>query len=678
MDEPQNFEESIETPKSVLSLDLPDEKLVKEIDANIDRARTVWKEKTTELGEKNFRYYLGKHNLKGDKKIIENIIFRNVETIVPILTSSTPEPRVFHPNKKFTDKLRKVLTIRWEVFDKMLEKSRVAIRRNFIWYLGVMKVRFDKDLNEIVWENVKNDHIIVDPDGKFIAQIIDNLTLEEVIDLYPKNKAELLKLVNVKENNKELLGNKISFIEYHTPEFTVWKYKSIILDKQKNPNWDWGESTEVDELGVEQSVAYNILNKPPMPYIFLKTFNVNSEIYGDTSLIEQAIPLQDLINERKKQINENAEEANGSLVGSGDYISKDQFATIKGLPRERIWVEKGDSRMALARVAGNPLQGYVIDDFLMTKSEIDNIMGTHSTTRGAGSDSDTATEAVMEKQQDYGRIDDLVKSYEDFCEDYFNLTLQMMIIHYQDEHFIPLEGVDDVSLNRNLLIKELSKVYKYKDNELRGGKYEETKQFTKPIVMVKRGSTLPIDDVSRRNDAINLWNGGGIDPISLYEELNDPNPELRARRLFIWQSQPQILFPELARAMGGGSKTPQDQYTEGMIKDTEAIKNGEQAPISRELQDPETAQAHINAHSVYMDSEDFKKLDANIQQLYINHVKEEVAFIKAQTGGSTEAQPEIQPEVQLETPEVTEMAETTESTPPLPNVSPETAELPVQ
>ena len=109
MDEPQNFEESIETPKSVLSLDLPDEKLVKEIDANIDRARTVWKEKTTELGEKNFRYYLGKHNLKGDKKIIENIIFRNVETIVPILTSSTPEPRVFHPNKKFTDKLRKVL-----------------------------------------------------------------------------------------------------------------------------------------------------------------------------------------------------------------------------------------------------------------------------------------------------------------------------------------------------------------------------------------------------------------------------------------------------------------------------------------------------------------------------------------------------------------------------------------
>jgi len=668
------FEETIETLKSVLSLDLPDDELVKEIDDNITKAKTVWEEKTVDLGEKNFRYYLGKHDIKGDKKLIENVIFRNTETIIPIITSSTPEPRIFHPNKKFADKLRKILTMRWEVFDKMLEKSRVSIRRNFLWYVGVMKVRFDEDLNEIVWENVKNDHVMIDPDGEFVVQIIDNMTLKEVIDLYPKNKADLLKLVGVKEGENKLLGSKISFIEYHTPEFTVWKYKSIILDKQKNPNWDWGETSEVNEMGIEQSVAYNVLSKPSMPYIFLKTFNVNSDIYGDTSLIEQAIPLQDLINKRKRQIDENADEANGSLVASGDFISKEQFATIKGVPRERIWVEKGDARMAVSRIAGNSLQGYIMDDFMMTKSEIDNIMGTHSTTRGAGSNSDTATEAVMEKQQDYGRIDDLVKSYEDFCEDYFNMTLQMMMIHYQDEHLIPLEGVDDVNLNRDLLIEEFSKVYRYKDNELRGGKYEESKEFVKPIVMVKRGSTLPIDDVSRRNDAINLWNGGGIDPLSLYEELNDPNPELRAKRLFIWQQSPQILFPELAKAMGGGGKpTSQEQYTEGMIKDTEAIKNGEQPPVNRELQEPQTAQAHIQGHSVYMDSEDFTKLDPQVQQLYINHVKEEVAFIKQQTGGTEEAL--TQPEVQTEEQPIMEQETVPETLPEGQETMPE---LPIQ
>ena len=70
-----SFEESIETLKSVLSLDLPDDELVKEIDDNITKAKVIWEEKTVDLGEKNFRYYLGKHDIKGDKKITENIIF---------------------------------------------------------------------------------------------------------------------------------------------------------------------------------------------------------------------------------------------------------------------------------------------------------------------------------------------------------------------------------------------------------------------------------------------------------------------------------------------------------------------------------------------------------------------------------------------------------------------------
>ena len=644
MDTEKQFEESNEGLRPILSLKLEDEELVNEIDRKIDEAKEIWEEKKS-LGEKNFTYYLGKEEVKqgSDKSnLIENVIFRNTETIIPIITSSTPEPRIYHPNRKFMDKLRKVLMMKWEVLDKMLEKSRVTIRRNFFWYLGIMKCRFDEEEKEVIWETVKNDHVIVDPNGEWVAQIIDDMTLEDVINTYPKKKKDLLKMVGASETDKKMLGGKLSFMEFHTPEWTAWKYKGIILDKQKNPNWDWGETTTMDEFGQETEVYYNVMKKPTMPYIFFKTFNVNQEIYGDTSLIEQAIPLQDLINKRKRQINENAEEANGSLVGSGDFISKEQFATIKGLPRERIWVEKGDARAALTRMQGNPMQPYVQDDFVMSKNEIDNIMGTHSTTRGQGGGNDTATEAVLQKNQDYGRIDDLVKSYEDFCEDYFNMTLQMMIIHYQEPKLIPLEDEDDTTLSRDILIEELSKVPKFKDNELRGGKYEDTFEFTKPIVMVKRGSTLPTDDVSKQQNAVNLWGAQGIDPISLYEELNDPNPELKAKRLFLWQQAPQILFPELGKALGqGGKPTPQEEYTEGMIKDTEAVQQGQMPEINREMQDPQTAQAHIQGHSTYMDSEEFTKLDDALKQLYLDHVKAEVAFIKEQTAGGE--QPEQQP-----------------------------------
>ena len=636
------FEEVNESIKPVLSLDLEDDVLVEQIDKNIDEAREVWDEKTAQLGDINYQYYLGKEKVKlgtdQDTRIVENVIFRNVETIIPIITSSTPEPRLFHPNKKFMDKLRKILMLRWEVTDKMLEKSRVTVRRNFFWYLGVVKVRFDEDEKEVIWETVRNDHVIVDPEGRFVAQIIDDMTLEEVVKTYPTHKEELLKDLGAKAEDKKTLGGKLSFIEFHTPEWTAWKYKNLILDKQKNPNWDWGEETATDEMGEDIKVKYNILTKPAMPYIFFKTFNVKNKIYSDTSLIEQAIPLQDLINKRKRQINENAEEANGSLVGSGDFISKEQFATIKGAARERIWVEKGDARAALARMQGNPMQPYVQDDFVMTKNEIDNIMGTHSTTRGQGGENDTATEAVLQKNQDYGRIDDLVKSYEDFCEDYFNMTLQMMLMHYEEVKLFPLETEDDITLSRDILVSEFSKVYKYKESELRGGQYEEDSDFTKPIVMVKRGSTLPTDDVSKQQNAIYLWGAGGIDPISLYEELNDPNPELKAKRLFLWQQAPQILFPELAKAMGTGQggATPQEDYTEGMIKDTESLQQGQDPGANRELQDPQQAQLHIQGHSTYMDSEEFNKLDDQMKALYLQHVKAEIAYIKQQKGNGNE------------------------------------------
>jgi len=131
-----------------------------------------------------------------------------------------------------------------------------------------MKCRYDEDEQEILWETVKNDHVIVDPKGEFVAQIIDDLTLDEVIKTYPKNKEKLIKLVGA---DKKTMGGKISFIEYHTPEFTVWKYQNIILDKQKNPNWDWGETTTVDEFGVETPTSYNVLKKPSYPYIFFKS-----------------------------------------------------------------------------------------------------------------------------------------------------------------------------------------------------------------------------------------------------------------------------------------------------------------------------------------------------------------------------------------------------------------------
>jgi len=635
------FQEGLESEvQSVLDFDLEDKQLVKIIDKKTEEGEPLRQSKVLTKGKVNEDYWLGNQVVKelkdGYTKVIENVIFRNVETIIPILTSTTPEPKLFHPNVDFAEKLIKVFQMRWEVMDEMLEKSRKAIRHNFLRYLGIMKVRKDEETGDIIWENVQTDSMVIDPDAtssfdcEWAAQMIKEYSVREVIEMYPKAKKKLLDKLGFKENDKLSLGTKISFVEFNTPKWTAWKYLDLILDKQKNPNWDWEEETKVDKFGAEQQVAYNVLKKPTIPYIFFQTFNLGKHVYSDTSLVEQARPLQDLINKRKRQIVDNADEAGGTLVGSGEYVSKGEFSKIEGIAGERLWVEKGDARSAVNRLAGNPLQAYVIEDLMETKAELDNIMGTHSTTRGEKSKSPTLGQDVMQKNQDYGRIDDIVKSYEKFCEDYFNMTLQMMIVHYDTPVLYPLERTDDVEISRQILIKELSKVYKYKSDELKGGEYEIEDKFVQPIVMVKRGSTLPIDDMVRSARAVELAKAGKIDDISLFEELKFPNAEQKAARLFLQNNNPQALFPELAEMMGGEQG---QQYTPGMQQDTEAIKEGEDPGINQEMQNPETAMAHLGAHRAYMDSDEFKQMDPETKQMYIDHVKAEMEEAKAQSGG---------------------------------------------
>jgi hypothetical protein len=91
-------------------------------------------------------------------------------------------------------------------------------------------------------------------------------------------------------------------------------------------------------------------------------------------------------------------------------------------------------------------------------------------------------------------------------------------------------------------------------------------------------------------------------------------------------------------------------------------------PINRELQDPQTAQTHIQGHSAYMDSEEFTKLDDLVKKLYIDHVKAEIAFIKEQKGGGEQPmaeQPMEQPmaEQPMEQPVVEQSMEVPQEAP---------------
>lgn len=88
------------------------------------------------------------------------------------------------------------------------------------------------------------------------------------------------------------------------------EYEGKIITKKKNPHFHYGEDKAVmDEFGkvTMQDTRYNFFEKPKKPYILMQVYNLGNQIPDETTPLHQSIGLQDSINNRKRQIGDNAE-----------------------------------------------------------------------------------------------------------------------------------------------------------------------------------------------------------------------------------------------------------------------------------------------------------------------------------------------------------------------------------
>lgn len=620
--------EGINEEYPLLNLEIDDDEIIFRVNKMVDMSEPYYRS-NLERSVNNRKYWTG-NQLDVDQmkdyqsKIVSNIIFRNLETTLPIITKNTPLPNVISSNKDFDGNIKKILEYRWEVLDGMLGKNRRVVRAGYLDLLGVLKVKWDNNIEDMSWEYVRTKNLRVDPnasdvdDVSFVIEYVEDY-IKDVVEKFPKAKEKLFKNLGIKNEQDEKFGGKITYLECWTPEFVVWKYDDVLLDKAKNPNWDWGMEKEVDEKGEEKEKTYNFFKKPRVPYIFFSLFVLDNGLYSDTSLVEQTITNQDSVNKRKRQISDNADDANGILVGSGDVISREEFSKIEpNEPNLKVWLESGDANRGLARVPGNPLQPYVFNDLLHSERTIDDIWGIHAITRGV-SEADTATQDVLQQKQDYGRIDDIVKAYEDLNEQYFQWVFQMMLIYYDEPHYFSFEEDDDLEIDKKALVDAYSKTIIQEVNPATGKKESKTKKgnFRPPIIMVKRGSTLPTDEVTRRAEAMNLAGAGRISTLDLYEKLGWPNPRESAKNLFLETNAPELLYPEI--------KEEGNNITEGAADDFERIiKNGQETSTNPEIADPEVGPAHLKAHELQLETNDFKGASPERQQEFINHLRSEI------------------------------------------------------
>lgn len=483
---------------------------------------------------------------KNRKDLVDNLIFEAVETFLPIATRSNPDPLVTADPSDLSQSMAhdiKCALVDWADTSKF--RRRLArTTRNWTWgRIGVMKVAWDANTKTIKSEVINPKRMIFDKDGYvdeggiFIGEYEGEkkkATADKLIEMFPKKSKEIL----AKAKGKK--GTKLDYIEWWDKGIDLYftMDDDLVLGKYKNPNWNYdGTIKDIDpetETEIETEIqGTNHLKERTSPYRYLSIFSTGLQPHDETSLILQNISLQDEVNTTERQISKNVASMNNGMVVSGKAFTEDQAAQAASALRRgvAIRVPNGDVREAVQRFPAPPLPGDVFEHLQDMRGEIRNIFGTSGSTPQGLESTETVRGKVLVNQQDSSRIGGAItEQIEQLADSIYNLVVQFMFVYYDEEHFIStagaISGMELISLkNSNFpLLKTLS-------------------------ITVKEGSLVPKDPLTQRNEAVDLWSQGAIDPLNLFKKLDFPDPAQATQQLILWQMlqkgqiQPQMYLP---------------------------------------------------------------------------------------------------------------------------------------
>lgn len=522
-----------------LRLDISDADLLGIIKGR-EREATELNESLRKINEENEKYWggnqlTGKSIVAWKSDIVQNHTFTATETVVPIVVSENPEIAVFpaqetDESKGLADKLQKMHRFQWERLD-MGEKMGVYSRHLVIYRFAVLKYFWDYLKNDIGTVVVNPKQIRIDPaatnpdDARYLFHDFEK-DVNELKRVYPDKAEEIGRGAKPSLTERVLFRKEVRSIctvtEFWTPEFVVTYTGNTILSKMKNPLYDWaGEGPKEEGTGMgegtspTEKVFYNFWDSPRMPFVIRSVFTLGQQLAGETTLLEQARPIQDAINDRKRQIATNAKiTANPWTLIDADVMSQEEADRITNEPGLKIVAAGAADPGKLRREAGTPLPAFVMEDLIHSQSAFDNLFGVHSTTRGERGAQETATGRAILRQADLGRIELIVRVMESAITELARGWTQMMRVLYTEEHSAKILGREGGF-----------EYHTFSRDDIEDG----------VEVMVKSGSLLPVDKVTFRNEAIELWKINAIDPVTFFERLNFPNPKESAERLVLWR-----------------------------------------------------------------------------------------------------------------------------------------------
>lgn len=500
--------------RPLLSLEMKNEELTN-LSANWTSDWNKYYAKISGRAQENEKYWKGEQfGYRNDEyPAIDNVIFESVETLLPLVTRQNPEPIVKGNGTEIAFTVANIInaTLVKVADDEILKnKVRHSARHWCIDLLGCVKIAWDGVESTVQFYEVLPENLQLDPTGtfeggKFLGQWIKEAkedTAEELIKKFPNKKAE----IESKVNNE--LGTKVKYQECWTNSYVFWQWGSMILDKRRNLNWNWE-----DEDGNENSK--NHLTTPSMPYSFVWHFSLGRQPHDETSLIEQAKPLQDVVNKRTRQIDKNADDTNNGWVFSNQFSQEEAARALAAMRKGGGIVSPlPDIQGAVMRFNAPPLPAYIFQELQDKREQIKNLFGVRGST-ASGIVSDRTVQGKIEvRAADMDRVAPIVEQLEQTFDYIFNYTVQMIYVYFTPEILTRYVGEQDAMTFIQAVANENFSL----------------------TVSVKEGSTIPESPLTRRNEAIDLFNAGALDPLTLYERLDFPDPEKAAQKLMDYKN----------------------------------------------------------------------------------------------------------------------------------------------
>ena len=516
--------------------------------------------------EKNYQYWKGEHfanKQSADCRGVDNIIFEATETLLPIAARQSPEPTVegeCTEEGKFVAEMTTNILVDKADETKLKSKIKTACRHWMLGFLGCFKMGWKEEVDDMYFQVIEPQCLILDPKGTFDGAEFTGgfigeykkATAQELSDTFPRYAKEISASV---EGN---MGTSIGYYEWWTNEYVFWRYRDVILDKRSNPYWN-EDSTKpgMDNTGTafEEPVAgVNHFASPKMPYSFLTVFNTGKQPHDETSLIEQVIPLQDIVNKRLRQIDKNADDTNNGWVFNNQFTQDQAKSALNAMRNGGAIIAATESLgESVMRFPAPALANFVYQDLLDKREQIYNIMGVRGSMPQGLISEKTVRGKIEIKGQDVDRLALVIEQIEQFVDHLFNLCVQTIYVYYDEEQATRYLGAEHAAKYIQLLKSGPSR---------------------RLLVSVKEGSTIPKDSLTVRNEAMDMWAQGAIDPLTLYEKLQFTDPTDTAKKLLTYQLNPQQTLMEL----GGMPPEPEPMPGEPMPE-----------PMPGELIDPNIA-----------------------------------------------------------------------------------------